>query len=261
MTIISSKDNPVFKETEKLIKSSKMRKKTGLFTAEGFRIVNDAVLSGCKIKYFIFSESACDKYNEFFSQCRNNGEKMYVFSDSLYSKISDTFTPQGMLACISRLDKNCLFDKIKLGGKYIALENIQDPGNMGTVFRTAEALGIDGIVLSKDCCDVYSPKVVRGTMGAVFRMPFSVVDDLGDFISGNRQLDSYAAVVTPDCEKAGSVKFSPNCITVIGNEGNGLTESTISACGRKITIPMGGRAESLNASVAAGILIWEMMRE
>ena len=131
---------------------------------------------------------------------------------------------------------------------------------MGTILRTAEAVGIDGIVLSDDCCDIYSPKVVRGSMGAVFRIPFTVVSSIKDFISAHKDITSYASVVSGDAEKITDVKFSDSSLLVIGNEGNGVKASTIEACDKKITIPMNGRAESLNASAAAAILIWEMVK-
>ena len=261
MEIITSKDNPIVKQICKLNKSARYRKSTGSFIAEGLRLTRDAVISECGVNYFVFSESSVKKYGSFFKECKDKFEKVYIFSDGVFSRITETSTPQGVLACIKFLDKNSLFDKIRFGGKYIALENLQDPGNMGTVFRTAEAMGIDGIVLAGNCCDVYSPKVVRSTMGAVFRLPFALIGSVKEFLTQFPQLCSYAAVVSGDALRAGSFSFDPNSVCVIGNEANGLSSEAISCCNSVVTIPMRGRAESLNAALAAGILIWEMMKD
>ena len=127
---------------------------------------------------------------------------------------------------------------------------MQDPNNLGAILRSAEAFGIDGIVMSEDCCDIYSPKVVRGSMGAVFRIPFVICSSISSFLKENTYLDSFAAVVDSNAIR----------ITVVGNEGNGLKQETIDVCKNKITIPMRGKAESLNASAAASIIIWEMIK-
>ena len=116
------------------------------------------------------------------------------------------------------------------------------------------------IVLSADCCDIYSPKVVRGSMGAVFRLPFVVSDTISGYLNAHSELESYAAVVSASADKITTTPFVSPCIVAVGNEGNGLKEETISACKHKITIPMEGRAESLNAAVAASIIMWEMMK-
>ena len=131
---------------------------------------------------------------------------------------------------------------------------------MGTVLRSCEAFGVTGVIMSADCCDVFSPKVVRGSMGAVFRLPFIICDTIADYLEAHPQLNSYAAVVDSDAEPLTEVKFDLPCVAVIGNEGNGLKPQTIDSCNHRITIPMGGKAESLNASAAAAVLIWEMIK-
>ena len=114
--------------------------------------------------------------------------------------------------------------------------------------------------MTKDCCDIYSPKAVRSTMGAVFRMPFAVVNSITELLENNKNVKSYAAVVNSKSRKITEVNFDFPCVCVIGNEGNGLKDETINSCDYAITIPMTGRAESLNASVAASIIMWEMMK-
>ncbi len=259
MTIIKSKDNTIAKQIAKLNKSSKFRRENRLFIAEGLRIVKDAIESSADIDFLVFSESAVSKYSDFYKQITEDKYKYYIFSDDLFMKVTDTKTPQGVLGAIKLLDKNTLFGTIKGDEKFVALENIQDPGNMGTIFRTAEAIGINGIVMTKDCCDIYSPKVVRSTMGAIFRMPFIIVDNITDFID-NKSINSYAAVVDSTATKITDVTFKAPCVCVIGNEGNGLTEPTVKSCNNAVTIPMIGRAESLNASIAASIFMWEMIK-
>ena len=184
---------------------------------------------------------------------------------SIYSKLASLITKQNddsesLVDYGFTLDKSGSFDKIKTGDKFLALDNLQDPGNLGTILRTAEALNVTGIVLSADCCDIYSPKVVRGSMGAVFRLPFVVSDTISGYLNAHSELESYAAVVSASADKITTTPFVSPCIVAVGNEGNGLKEETISACKHKITIPMEGRAESLNAAVAASIIMWEMMK-
>ncbi len=260
MIKITSKDNSLVKHINKLNKSSKYRKENAEFTAEGVRLCLDAYNSDAKISSLVVREDIIDKYNDIIEKLSAVSEKSYIVSEKIFKDISETKSPQGILCVIKALDKTPLFGKISIGGKFVALDNIQDPSNLGTILRTAEAVGIDGIVLSDDCCDIYSPKVVRGSMGAVFRIPFTVESSIKDFISAHKDITSYASVVSGDAEKITDVKFSDNSLLVIGNEGNGVKASTIEACDKKITIPMNGRAESLNASAAAAILIWEMVK-
>lgn len=260
MNIISSKDNALIKNIVKLNKSAKFRKSQQLFVAEGLRLCEDAMLSGVEIVNLIITDYALKKYPEKVQKLISYSQTASIVSPSLFSMLSDTKSPQGVLCVIKTLDKVSLFDTIKCNGKFLALDNVQDPTNLGTILRTAEAVGIDGIVLSDDCCDIYSPKVVRGSMGAVFRIPYIIVNNISSFLMENNTLKSFASVIDNDAIKVTDVCFDLPCITVIGNEGNGIRKETISACDYKITIPMYGRAESLNAAVAASILMWEMVK-
>ncbi|MCH5304705.1 MAG: RNA methyltransferase [Ruminococcus sp.] len=260
MIKITSKDNSLVKHITKLNKSAKYRRECEEFAAEGVRICIDALNSGAKISSLIVCEDILDKYSDVIERIKAVADNSYVFSKTLFREISETKSPQGIVCVIKPLDKHSLFDKMECNGKFIALDNIQDPSNMGTILRTAEAVGIDGVILSSDCCDIYSPKVVRGSMGAVFRLPYIIKDSISDFILEHKNITSYASVVDADAEKITHIGFECPCVVVIGNEGNGLKQSTIDVCNKKITIPMNGRAESLNASVAAAIIIWEMVK-
>ncbi len=140
--------------------------------------------------------------------------------------MSDTQSPQGFLSVIKTLDKTNEFDTIKGDSKYLALDNVQDPSNLGTVLRSAEAFNVSGVILSCDCCDIYNPKVVRGSMGAVFRIPFIIKSSIKDFLNENPQINSYAAVVNSDAVSLTDVKFQTPCAIVVGNEGNGIKAET-----------------------------------
>ena len=257
--IITSKDNEIIKETTKLMSSSKHRKQQGCFVAEGVRLCTDGVSSGAKLLTFLFTGSAAEKYPDEFRVLSDNADRCCEISPSLLGKISDTRSPQGFVCIFKTLDKNHKMFKINNQGRYAALENIQDPSNMGTILRSAEALGVDGIIRSPDCCDVYSPKVVRGSMGAVFRVPVFVTDDFTDYISAltAQGIRTYAS--TPhDAENIEDVDFSQGGVMLIGNEGNGLKNETIAVCSTRVRINMKGRAESLNASAAAAILLYKL---
>lgn len=260
MIRITAKDNTLIKHIKKLLKSAKYRRESGEFIAEGVRLCEDAFLSDAEITSLVVSETALEKYADIINKISQKTNSFYVVPNSLFSSLSDTKSPQGVLCVIKTLDKSPLFDKIKDGGKFLALDNVQDPSNLGAIFRTAEAVGIDGIVMSKDCCDIYSPKVVRGSMGAVFRLPYIITETIVEFIKSHKELTSYASVVDGTAAHITDTAFKAPCIVAIGNEGNGLKKSTIDACDLSITIPMKGRAESLNAAVAASIIIWELVK-
>lgn len=260
MSLISAKDNPLIKNTVKLKKSARHRRKNGLFIAEGVRVCIDAMLSGADIEVFFVTESATEKNPEEYSMLSGYSKTTHFVTPAVFSQISDTQTPQGFLCLVKTLDKSCQFDTIKVNGKMIALEQMQDPNNLGTVLRSAEAFGIDGVILSADCCDIYSPKVVRGSMGAVFRLPFIICDSVPEYLRDNPSVISYAAVVDAQATPIAEFDFKPPCVALIGNEGNGLRTKTVAACTHRLTIPMNGKAESLNAAVAASILIWEMTK-
>lgn len=260
MLFLKSKDNINIKNAVKLKKSAKYRRETGYFIAEGVRLCMDALYSNTVIDTFFVTENALKKYSCEYNKLSEYADKTFVVSPSLFLSISDTDTPQGFLCIIKVLDKTSQFDTIKNSDKFLALDNLQDPNNLGTILRTAEAFNISGVILSKDCCDIYSPKVVRGSMGAIFRLPFLICDTLSNFLTNNPRLTSYAAVVSPDADKVTDIDFISPCVVAVGNEGNGLKSDTIEKCSNCVTIPMKGRAESLNASIAASILIWEMMK-
>ena len=147
-------------------------------------------------------------------------------------------------------------------GEYVLLEDLQDPSNVGAIFRTAEALGVDGIILTEGCASCFSPKALRAGMGAMFRIPIFRTDDAPSAMRAavERNMRPMAAVPREGAADVTGIRFFKGAIMCIGNEGNGLSDELIEACPEKVTIPMNGRAESLNAATAAAILMWEMMR-
>ena len=258
--MISAKDNELIKQVSALMSSAKRRRESGSFAAEGVRLCADGVQSGAEALCFLYTDAARKKYSAEFGLVSSSAGRCEEISESLFKKIADTQNPQGFMCVFKKLDKNDKSYTINNQGRYAALENIQDPSNMGTILRTAEALGADGVILSEDCCDIYSPKVVRGSMGAVFRLPILIEGSLPEWFARYPQLNTYAAVVDSDAKRVTEITFKEPCAVVIGNEGNGIRPGTVAACRHSITIPMNGKAESLNASVAAAILIWEMVK-
>lgn len=254
---ITSKENQIIKDVKKLNNSSKYRYEKKSFVIEGLRLIEDAADNSIQFLHLLFTEEFEQKHPSFIKKFLSNSKEAYMVSQQLLSSVSDTKTPQGVLAIAKMPENN---KKINLEGKYIALENLQDPSNLGAVARTAEALGIDGIFISSDSCDIYSPKVLRSSMGTTLRMPIFVCDNLLSELKANN-FKTFACVVHGDSIKLGTFSFEKGSVAVIGNEGNGLSKEMIENCDKRIIIPMNGRVESLNAAVAASIVMWEMVRE
>ena len=261
MKCMASRDNADVKHIVKLMKSTSYRNEHKSFVTEGTRLCSDALESGINIEKAVFTEKAAKKYSDLYKKLEKASKSTIILTEKLFSQISDTKTPQGVL-CVCRAELKKL--RIEKGEVYLGLECIQDPSNMGTILRTAEALGVKGVIMSRDCCDILSPKVLRGTMGAAFRIPVKFSENITDDIEKCRSkgIASIATVLhensVPITEISEADKKS--CILLIGNEGNGLKAETVEKCSIKAVIPMTGKAESLNASAAAAICMWELLR-
>lgn len=254
---LKSKENDVIKLVAMLQKSSKYRRENGLFVLEGLRLCEDAIDNGYAPEMVFVSSSFMREYYDKAEKISVKSKNNYEITEDVFKKISDTTTPQGIL-CVYKIPK---FEKTKLlkNGKYIVLENLQDPSNLGAISRTAEALGINGIILDGGC-DPYGPKSLRASMGALLRIPVFSRENSLQVLKENG-IKTYAAVVNDDeALLLGNAKFNVGCAVFIGNEANGLKPETSAECDYKITIPMNGRAESLNAAVAASIIMWEMCK-
>ncbi len=257
--IITSKDNPVIKLYQKLSSSKKERLQYGLFVLEGMRIVEDAVKENSGLSHLIMTKQAFEKYGEAFFQADLRNAKTIVISNELGRKIALTDSTQGVFAICRMPSEHTL--RFAENGRYIVLYGLQDPGNVGMIIRTADALGIDGVILSGSC-ELYSPKVVRSTMGSIFRMQIAVENDterLFEILEKNG-ITASASVIDRDAEKITDCEFKGSHAVFIGNEGSGLPRDIAMRCSRRVTIPMSGTINSLNAAMACGILMWEMKR-
>ncbi|MDD6175811.1 MAG: RNA methyltransferase [Firmicutes bacterium] len=263
MQRITSRENPMIKNVSALMLSSRERRTQRLFVAEGERLCGDAAKSGAEIVHAFFTDSACKKYPQVCELIRQKAQNSLLISEELAQKIADTKTPQGIFCVCRMLDKTADLVHINKNNRFVVLENLQDPSNMGAVFRSAEAFGLDGVILAGACCDVYAPKAVRAGMGAVFRMPLFLMPSGAEAakLLNRNGIRTAAAVVGRTALPPAHARLGAGCAVFIGNEGNGLSQECIQECQTLVTIPMTGRAESLNAAVAAGILIWEMIRE
>lgn len=253
--IITSSSNEQIKNIIQLREKARARKSQECFLVEGMKMVGEAPEEEI-VKIYI-SESF-SKENDTY----RNSPKVQVVSDSVFKKISDTVTPQGIMAVVKQ-KKYQLEDLMKTvhDGKncFVVLDRLQDPGNMGTIIRTGEGAGINGVIMSSSSVDVYNPKVIRSTMGSIFRVPFVVVDNLPEAIQRlkNQGITTYAAHLKG--ESYNKEAFPEKSAILIGNEANGLS-GEVSACADKlIKIPMKGKVESLNAAIATSILMYQIL--
>lgn len=261
--LITSKDNPNIKLYIKLRDQKKARVENDMFVLEGARIIADAVKENVKIECAFVTDEAAIKYPETLSLLSERiGDRLHFIPSEIAARLSDTKGSQGIFAIAARLDKTLDIDKINNGGKFLILNCVQDPGNVGTILRVADAVGINGVFLCGNSCDIYNPKIVRSTMGSMFRLP--ICDDLSysETVSLLKQkgISTYASVIDTDAHSVRGFGFPSDCAVVIGNEGNGLTREEALMCDARITIKMSGNINSLNAAMAAGIILWEMTK-
>lgn len=261
---IFSADNEKIKLYRKLTDDKKARRKENKFTIEGARLVSDAAAEAIELHSVFFTESATEKYGEALELLfKTYPHKIFsIISEELAKELSDTKMPQGIFAVCSmpKHDKAQTYSKIKKGSRVLILDNIQDPGNMGTMLRTADACGIDCVVLC-GCCDIYNPKTVRSAMGSIMRVE-AVTDDIENAVSEMklRSLPVFAAVISDTARSLTDCDFSQGGAVMIGNEGNGLSDYDASLADIPLTIKMHGTINSLNAAMAAGIIMWELSK-
>ena len=262
MENIISRDNPKIKLLSKLLKSKKAREEEGRFVLEGVRLVCDVLNSSFEIESLFITEECIEKNKPQLEGVFERSKNVYVITTQLSNSISDTTSPQGVYAICKKLDKCVKLDKIYNNGVFICLCSLQDPGNVGTIIRTAEALGVDGVLLTDDCPDVYSPKVLRSTMGSVFRIPTVYFENETQMLNALKENEytTYAAVLDKNSICLGRFSFVEKSAVLIGNEANGLSKDVSSACDFSLYVPMKGGAESLNAATAANIIMWEMCK-
>lgn len=258
MHIISSKDNEQIKYIKKL-KDKKFRDETNEYIVEGIKLVKEAIEENAKIKTIVICEDC--EYTESMEQPLLYEIAKYnciYVTKKIFISITDVVNPQGILAVVEKGDS---IDKINYKEDIIlALDGIQDPGNLGTILRTADSANLKQIILSADCADPYNPKVVRSTMGAIFRMNIITSENLAKTLQMVKKHKFEIVATSLDTNKSVyDIKFNKKVI-VIGNEANGVSKEIQELADQKVIIPMLGKTESLNASVAASIVIYEYVR-
>lgn len=282
INVIESLANEQVKKIVKWKKSAKARREENIFLAEGPKMVGEALSLGLAKQVYLTEDflKREDKFvNEFlpgFSEAEGKGNIqpkpgnvqkkpgdaagafVQLVSPAVFAQMSDTVTPQGILCVAERPDYQLPDILRKKELSLLVLEDVQDPGNVGTMLRTAEAAGVDAVIFSKGCVDAFSPKVVRSTMGAIFRLPFFVAEDFPGELRTLKEagIRFYAAHLqgTKDYHEE---CFSGRTAILIGNESRGLTKETSALADVLVKIPMLGEVESLNASVAAALLMYE----
>lgn len=255
--MISSTSNSQIKNIIKLQTQAKMRNKANQFVVEGIRMFSE--IKEEKIVKNYVSES-------FFTNSLDDVKKKITASeyeiveDGVFKQISDTVTPQGILTIVEK--NEATIESISEGKTYLILENLQDPGNLGTIIRTAEGAGIDAVIMNKGTVDIYNPKVVRSTMGAIFRVPFLYVDEIKNTVQKLKDAGVLVYAAHLSGKKVYSdIDYRKPSAFLIGNEGNGLTDELSETANELIKIPMLGKVESLNAANAATILMYEAFRQ
>jgi len=256
--MITSADNKRIKNVVALLEKNKARKEQDAFVIEGIKLFEEAPED--KILEVYVAES--------YKGPREKLDRMpyEVVKDEVFGKMTDTLTPQGIL-CVVKKNHYELSDLLSMGTKkkapvYLVLETLQDPGNLGTIMRTAEGAGVTAVIMSRDTVDIYNPKTVRSTMGSIFRLPFIYTDDLEASINKLKEngVECFAAHLkgTKSCYE---YNYAKPTAFFIGNEGNGLSDKISDLADTYIRIPMEGKLESLNAAVSAAILMYEAKRQ
>ena len=253
MREISSKDNKIFRLCQQL-SHKKYRDKLGLYLIEGENLLEEAVKNGAAIKTVLM----CRDYR---GSLFGTEDKAFCLSDKLFEQLSQTETTQGIMAIVEKpeLSPDRFLDRG--GGNFIVLDRLQDPGNIGTILRTADAAGYELAIVMKGTADVFSPKAVRAATGSLFRMPVVFMDSVDELMEFTRAAGKKLVATCFDTDRYYyDENLKENIALIIGNEGSGISRELIECSDLKIKIPMHGNIESLNASVAAGILMYEAVR-
>lgn len=252
--IITSRENKIFK-TAKLLKTSKGRSDAGMFIIEGIRSVKDAVSKNARL--FCVIEKDGTKVDIEYN-C-----PAYTFAPKLFDDIAETITPQGVMAIVY-MQKHSLEDIDAENKNCIVMcETLQDPGNIGTVIRTAHAASAAGVVLTKGCCDLYNPKIVRSTMTGMMSLPVVqnvCAEETIEYFK-KKGYTVLAGALTETAVDLYETSLVGKYLVIIGNEGNGVTASTLSMCDKVVKIPMASDAESLNAAIAGAVMMYEHYRQ
>lgn len=268
---ITSKSNSFIVRISKL-KDKKYRRADSLFRFDGIKLFDEAAANNVEIKYVILSESQSAKIRPAVEEKLRKYQNiigLYIASDDVFAKLTDESSPEGIITVcaflnsIKRVDNYSSFAKEIKEGSILMLESVRDVGNMGTIIRSAKAFSIDALIISSDCADLYNPKTIRAAMGALFTQKIYVADDMVAAITALRGEGAhvYATALNREARMLGSVELKRGDAILVGNEGHGLSNEVISASNECLFIPMEEGSESLNASIAASICIWEIYRQ
>ena len=258
--VICSDKNPLIKRLRKL-QQKKYRDSSGQFVIEGINLVEEAIQKGIAIDSLLISDTFSEK--ERLSNLDLAGIRYEIIQHTLFEKLTDARNGVGVLAIVNkpRYAKTEVYRFMQNGANCIVLDRLQDPGNIGTIVRTAVAAGYEAVIVLKGTADIYSPKVLRATAGMVFDVPILFLSGTEELVKLADEADKKIAVTTPiggkpyyDCD------LSEDIFLVIGNEGNGIADELIDAAHVRVTLPMCGSIESLNAAVSAAILMYERVR-
>lgn len=255
--MITSTANAKVKELVSLQKKSKARNAQGVFLVEGIRMYQEVPKE--RLEKVYVSEKFLEKHRE---ALRDAADKMEILSDHVFQHVSDTKTPQGIL-CVVRQRKYDIRAVMEAENAHLlVLDNLQDPGNLGTIVRTAEGAGVTGIIISRESVDIYNPKVIRSTMGSIYRVPFVYAEDLKEVLAelAQRQIHTYAAHLDGK-NSYEDEDYTKKTAFLIGNEGNGLRREIADMAETWIRIPMCGQVESLNVAIATSVLMFEAARQ
>ena len=259
MQRISSKDNSLIKHIKKL-KEKKYRQQYGEYVVEGLKLIKEAINENAKISKIIICESE-DNTEMIENHLRYEIARFdcVLVPHNIFKTLSDVETPQGIMAII---EKSHASKKIDFNTDIIvALDDVQDPGNLGTILRTIDSIGLKQVLVSKNTVDCYNSKVIRSTMGAIFRVNVIECDDLCNTLTLTKNNGFKIMVTSLKAKKSiYDVKYQKKVI-VVGNEANGVSESVIKLADEKLIIPMRGKTESLNVAVATGVILYEYVRQ
>lgn len=270
--ILKSRQNPMIKWAASL-QTKKGREENRCFLAEGEKLTREAASARLPVTHVFLSESKAqnlkDEILSLFSDKFFENAKLFIVSEECFCKISSEIAPQGVITIIKYLDffknKAIIYKEdffLFPGERALALDSIRDPGNLGSVIRSAVAFGIEHLVLSADCVSVYNSKTVRSAMGSLFKIKITVVEDFISFLTAARAVGRhvYSAELSENAKPIGDLSLFRDSIVVIGNEGHGVSREVSEACECGLYIPISEKTESLNASVAAAILMWEQSK-
>ncbi len=252
MEFITSRNNKTVIEISKL-KDKKHRERSGLYYFEGHKLFAEALDSSVEITQVFVRE---DRYDDYKFLLDRTDATIYTVSESVYEKLTDDKAPDGILAVAKKPDITGA-----INGKCFILSEVRDPGNIGTCIRSARAFGMDTLILHS-CADVYNPKVIRSTMGAFFRQSILITEDIISTLNTltDKGYEVFPTALSDNSISLSDININEKTVFIVGNEGHGISEEILDHCKSAVIIPMKGDTESLNASVAASILLWEMSK-